>query len=114
MLDDLLDSLDEMKQAIGIKPILTRLKEADRPKMAPANLLGYEYGMHSYIRTLAEIGKFLSPSKPLGPVTMLRLIRQHGLPARKLAPGGWMVQVRDLIEWAETFHRRGGTHEEQE
>ncbi len=64
MLDDLLDSLDEMKQAIDIEPIVTRQKAADPPKKTPANLLGYEYGMHSYIRSIREIGRFLSPAKP--------------------------------------------------
>ena len=116
MLDDLLDALDEMKEANNIERLMQRMRERrhEPPRKTPTNLLGYEYGAHSYIRSIAEIGRFLSPAKPIGATTTLRLIRQHGLPARKCSPGGWMVKVVDLLQWAEGFHRRGQVYEERE
>lgn len=103
----------KMKECLPYEVFLKKLKErhGGAAQEAPVKL-GYNYGPHSYIRSIAEIGRFLSPAKPIGPVTVLRLIRRYGLPAKKSTPGGWMVRVKDLVAWAETF--TGGASEEHE
>ena len=51
-----------------------------------------------YVRTLESMGRRICPEKPPCAKTVRKLIRLHGLPARKHEMG-WLVRVRDLEEW---------------
>lgn len=63
-----------------------------------------QHGM--FIRTLPGIGAFLCREKPLGKASVMRLIKNYGLPAVRYSPGGWMARTDHLLKWVEVFEQQ--------
>jgi hypothetical protein len=55
------------------------------------------------IRGLNGIARELCPDKPFHKKYILELIHEHGLPAVKRKPGGWVVSRRALRNWLEIW-----------
>lgn len=84
-------------------------KESDRRSMNLPCSAAENATSGGYVRTLESMGRRICPEKPPCAKTVRRLIRLHGLPARKHGMG-WLVRARDLEEWMKkTFTGEGGS-----
>jgi Helix-turn-helix domain len=84
-------------------------RETDRRDMELPLKAGENATSAGFIRTLESMGRRICPEKPLCAKTVRKLIRLHGLPARRHQMG-WLVRGRDLEEWMDrTFTDEEGS-----
>ena len=99
-MDEILRLLGQMRKGLKRDALMQRINQQryDPPRKAPPVV---QYGL--YVRTLAGIGEFLCREKPIGKASVKRLIKDHGLPAVRCRPGGWLAHTDSLLRWVEVF-----------
>ena len=110
-MDELLELIAQMSVGLDYDMLLQRMRERQHipPNKMPAAV---QHGV--FIRTLVGIGAYLCREKPLGKASVMRLIKNHGLPAVRCSPGGWMARTDHLLKWVETFMEQQGEDVQRE